>query len=749
MNAFQSSSVDVRRPSHLLIGLLATTAIACVLPPAQASAQSVPPAKAAKAATNPDNAEEVIVTARRRDEALKDVPIALTAFSAAKLELSGIQDISQLQKSTPNLTMQVARGSNSTITAFIRGIGQQDPLWGFEPGVGLYVDDVYIARPQGALLDVYNVDRIEVLRGPQGSLYGRNTIGGAVKYVTAPMKLDPTFSLKVQTGSYNERDVTVSGSYPITSALRVGGAFTRLSHDGYGRNLLTGDQNYNKDLIAGRGSVEFEPNQQFFFRLTADKYIDDSKARVGHREIPGDLGDAPVTSNDYDTYSGMPNKNRVANHGYSLLARYSPNSEWTFKSISAFRKGNTITNIDFAGVPKPELQVPGFYYDSQFSQEVQALYEGPKLKGVFGVFYLDATAGGSADTILGNANLTLNFSGKSLTKSTAVFGDASYDISDRLQVSLGGRYTEDARTGTVYRVLALGLGTAALGGKGIPFQVRTDYTNKKNFSQFTPRGSISYKLDSYLTTYVTVSQGFKSGGFDMRGDAFLTPNTRDGYGPEKVTSYEAGLKGTAFDQRVNFNAAVFYADYSDLQVTIQTAATPPAVGIASIVANAAKARIQGAELEARAQVYGPLSANMSLGLADAKIDQTPVTIANGILVFQNTPKWTGSFQLVYAVPGTVLGGSLSINGGASYRSMTYQFNAPIPALDQKAYTLFDANLAWTSGSGNWRAILSGLNLTDERYKIAGYNFPGITFGNTLAAFYGDPRTAKISMQYSF
>ena len=737
-----------RGHQRFMVNILASTAIALSFQAITASAQTTSPTKPVVAKAGTDT-EEVIVTARRRDEALKDVPIALTAFSAAKLELSGIQDISQLQKSTPNLTMQVARGSNSTITAFIRGIGQQDPLWGFEPGVGLYVDDIYVARPQGALLDVYNVERIEVLRGPQGTLYGRNTIGGAVKYVTAPMKLEPSFALKLQTGSYNERDATVSGSYPITSTLRVGGAFTRLSRDGFGRNLLTGDQNYNKDLIAGRAAVEFEPNQQLFFRLTADKYIDDSKARQGHRESPGDLGDAPVTANAYDTYSGMSNKNRVANHGYSLLARFNATDELTFKSISAFRKGNTITNIDFASVPKPELQVPGFYYDSQFSQEVQALYEGAKLKGVFGVFYLDATAGGAADTILGNANLTLNFSGKSLTKSTAIFGDASYDITDRLQVSLGGRYTDDSRTGSVFRVLALGLGTKELGGKGIPFQVRTDYTNKKSFSQFTPRGSISYKIDNDLTAYVTLSQGFKSGGFDMRGDAFLTPGTKNGYGPEKVTSYEAGLKGAAFDQRVSFNAAVFYADYTDLQVTIQTAATPPQVGIASIVANAAKARIQGAELEARAKLFGPLSANVSLGLADAKLDRTPVTVANGILVFQNTPKWTGNFQLVYEVPGTVLGGNLTINGGPSYRSRVYQFNAPIPALDQKAYALFDANMAWTSQSGHWRAILSGLNLTDERYKIAGYNFPGLTFGNTLAAFYGDPQTVKFSMQYTY
>jgi iron complex outermembrane receptor protein len=154
-------------------------------------------------------------------------------------------------------------------------------------------------------------------------------------------------------------------------------------------------------------------------------------------------------------------------------------------------------------------------------------------------------------------------------------------------------------------------------------------------------------------------------------------------------------------------------------------------------------------LEARAQVTPELSANLSLGLADAKFDRTPVLTANNILVFQNTPKWNGSFQLVYNVPGSIFGGRVSVNGAASYRSFTYQFSAPIPPLDQKAYALVDANISWTSASGAWQAIGSARNLLDERYKVAGYNFPGLTFGNTLAAFYGDPQTFHISMQYKF
>ncbi len=731
---------------HLLMMGAAAAALATVSP-AQAAAPAQPQAKEAQV-------EEVVVTARRREENLKDVPIAVTVFSAEKMSQAGVQNITDLQKSAPNLTLQVARGSNSTTTAFIRGIGQQDPLWGFEPGVGLYVDDVYVARPQGAVMDVYNVDHIEVLRGPQGSLYGRNTIGGAVKYVTARMPETAAFDAKAQYGSYNERDLTLTGSIPLNDVLKIGGGFERSLHDGYGKDLLTGADNYNKDVTAERVTVEFRPTDKVLFRLSGDNFVDKSNARVGHREIPGDALASKtmailVTPDPFDNYSGMSPKNKVWNNGYTLLAQYDATPEWTFKSISAVRHGTTRTNIDFAAVPNPELQVPGRYYDNQFTQELQGLYNGAKLKGVFGVFYLDGLAGGDADTILGNAGLTLNFSGKAKTQSWAGFGDFSYDVTDRLQISLGGRWTTDRREGSVYRIYEVGLGSPQFGGPGKLLQVRTNYTNTHNFEKFTPHLAASFKLTDAVSTYASYSEGFKSGGFDMRGDAFLTPQTSNGYGPEFVKSYELGVKGSFFDHRLDLNTAAFFADYTDLQVTIQTPATPPAVGIASVVENAGKSTIDGFEIEGHARPGGPITANFSVGLADANFDHTPLLAASNVLVFQNTPKWTGYFQLVYTAPEPVLNGKLSANVGASYRSKTYQYSFPIPQIDQPAYTLYDANITWTSASDRWRVGLHGLNLSDEHYRVGGYNLPGLTFGNTLTAFYGNPRTVLVSLEMKY
>ncbi|HZZ32602.1 MAG TPA: TonB-dependent receptor, partial [Phenylobacterium sp.] len=382
--------------SILLAGV---AAVALTSAPGLAYSAAAP---APQAHSDAGQVEELVVTARRREESLKDVPIAVTVFTAAKLEQSGIQDITALQQSTPNMTMQVARGSNSTTTAYIRGIGQQDPLWGFEPGVGLYIDDVYVARPQGTVLDIYNVDHIEVLRGPQGSLYGRNTIGGAVKYVTANLPSEATFDLKGQYGSYNERDGYFTGSMPLGDMVRVGIGAEISQHDGYGKNLLTGAANYNKDVNAERMTIEFRPTDKLFFRLSGDMFEDDSNARQGHREVPGDNGPAqgapsvPVTSNPFDDYSGMSPKNKVTNSGVAFLAQYEVNDALTLKSITASRHGATRTNIDFADVPGPEFQVPGSYNDSQFSQELQALFSSQKLKGVVGLYYFDGLSGGDA-----------------------------------------------------------------------------------------------------------------------------------------------------------------------------------------------------------------------------------------------------------------------------------------------------------------------------------------------------------------
>nr|WP_313417633.1 TonB-dependent receptor [Brevundimonas diminuta] len=704
--------------------------------------------------------DDIIVSARRRDEALKDVPVAVSAFSAEQLEQKGSADITELTRSAPSLTLQAARGSNSTLISFIRGVGQQDPLWGFEPGVGLYMDDVYIARPQAAVLDIFDIQRIEILRGPQGTLYGRNTIGGAIKYVTKRIDADePQGQVRASYGSYNQRDLVASAELPFNDKFAVSAAVARYLRDGYGTNLNTGNEHYNKDVTAARFSAEWTPMDNLFFRLAGDIVKDDSNARHGHREL------APSPADVYDTNAGAGDANRVESKGLSLTGEWNVNEWLTLKSVTAQRDGLTRGNIDFDNLPAPILDIPARYDDDQFSQEFQAVFSGDRWSGVAGVYYLDATASGAFDTVLGLANLTTLTSGSVDTKSYAVFGDFSYDVTDALSVSVGARWTHDEKTGTVFRRQYLGIRSPGFGNAAaVPIAApRTDYTATKEFEKFTPRVSVSYKLTPDLTTYVSWGEGFKSGGFDMRGDAVLYPDTVKGYRPETVETWEIGLKGSLFDNRLNFATAIYDSSYEDQQITTQY---PAGATVASVVDNVGSSSIRGWEFEGRLRVTDNLTLNGMLSYTDAKFEQFMAYIPTGPLNsscptqpgcvvdvsdqrdFQNTPEWTGSIGATYT-HWMENGSSLAFIPSASYRGDYQLFETASPILDQEAFWMFDASLVWTSSNDRLTVGVHGKNLSDEQYRVGGYVFPGALFGDSLIGYYGAPRTVTATVGLKF
>ena len=711
--------------------------------------------------------EELIVTARRREETLKDVPVAVSAFSAETLERQAANDITTLSQTSPNTTVQTARGSNSTLISYIRGIGQQDPLWGYEPGVGLYVDDVYIYRPQGAVLDVFDVSRIEVLRGPQGTLYGRNTIGGAIKYVTNRLGDEAGGKVRATYGSYNQTDLLVEGHTPVAGGLSVGGAYALYKRDGYGKNLTTGAEHYNKDVQAIRLSAEYAPSDDLFFRLAYDKVEDDSNPRHGHRELPALVGGYQVLD-AYDTQAGLGDSNSVTTEGVSLTGEYRATDSLTFKSITASRKGHTTTVIDFDGTPQPTLDIPATYDDRSFSQELQAVYSDETVQGVFGLYYMNSQASGEFDTIAGNLGVSIADGGKVSTQSFAAFFDASANFTDRFKVSVGARATRDHKRSNTFRLFYAGATRSPYQG-GTPrpiLQVRTNYSAEKTFSEFTPRLSASYELTDDLNTYVSYSKGFKSGGWDMRGDAFLTPQTVNGYNPETVDAYELGLKGNLFDRRLSFASAAFLSKYKDQQVTTQVVVPS---GIASSVDNAGASTLYGVEFEAKAAFSQSLSGTVALGYIHAEYDTfsrfvpagapNPVnpsqTIpAGGQIVnvadlygFQNTPEWTGNASLTWR--GDVGGGELAITPMVSYRDSYQQFEQPLPLLDQKAFTLVDLTASWAPENGRFKVLLAGKNLTDERYRTGGYNFGVPTYNNSVIGFYGPPRTYSATVEVKF
>ena len=745
----------MRRTFGIRAGLLLGAALATA--PAYAQTTETPPETPADSASVvADQGDgDIVVTARRRAESVIDVPIAMSVVTGDQLTRTGAVDITALQDKTPNLTLQIARGSNSTLIAFSRGVGQQDPLWGFEPGVGLYLDDVYVARPQGAVLDIFDVERVEVLRGPQGTLYGRNTIGGAIKYVTKRLGNDYAATARASYGSYNQFDLVGQVTVPIGDSFAIGGAIARYKRDGYGTNLTTGADQYDKDVLAARVSAEWTPTDSIFVRLAGDRTLDRSNPRHGTRLL-GNGSDpryAP-TGNVYDTRAGIGDRNRVVAQGVSLTGEFQLSDLLTFKSISAYREGATNTVIDFDNTALPTLDVPAEYDDWQFTQELQLLIQGDRVQGVVGLYYLNADASGAFDTVLGGLNLTTLTSGQVRTKSYAAFGDVSYDLTDRLKVSAGLRYTKDDKTGTVFRRNYTGIRSPRFGNAAaVPGLIRTDYTNDRSFDQFTPRVSISYEPRRDLNLYASWGRGFKSGGFDMRGDAVFTPTTVNGYDPEKITSYEVGMKGTFLDRTLFLNMAGYYSRYTDQQVTIQVPNV--AGGIASFVDNAGKADIYGLEIEGRMVPSRNFSAQVSFGYTNADYKEfltfinggtTPIDVANQ-RVFQNTPEFTAAAS--FTASTDFAGGALSVTPEVTLRSDYSLFEIPTPALDQDGYALVNASANWISGDGRYRIGMALRNLTDQRYRVGGYNFPGALFGNSIIGYYGPPRTATATFEVKF
>ena len=707
------------------------------------------------AETAAEEVGDVVVTARRREETLIDVPIAMSVVSGDTLVQTGAVDITALQDRTPNLTLQIARGSNSTLIAFSRGVGQQDPLWGFEPGIGLYIDDVYVARPQGAVLDIFDVSRVEVLRGPQGTLYGRNTIGGAIKYVTKRLGNEFAGQARASYGSYDQIDLVGQLTIPLTDTLSVGAAVAKYWRDGYGRNLTTGAEQYDKDVLAARVSAEWSPTDEIFVRVAGDRTLDRSNPRHGTRLLPN--GTDPVyapTRSVYDTRAGIGDRNRVVAQGLSLTGEFGLSDALTFKTISAYRDGSTNTVIDFDNTALPTLDVPAEYDDWQFTQEVQLLVEADRVQGVLGLYYLDAKASGAFDTVVGLLNTTTLTSGEVRTKSYAAFGDVSFDVTDKLKLSGGLRYTKDDKRGTVFRRNYTGIRSPLFGNAAaVPGLIRTDYTNDRSFDQFTPRVSISFEPRDDLNLYASWGKGFKSGGFDMRGDAVFTPTTVNGYEPEKISSYELGMKGAFLDRTLFVNLAGYYSRYTDQQVTVQVPNV--AGGIASFVDNAGKADIYGLELETRIVPSRDFSAQLSFGYTNADYKEfltfigggtTPVDVADQ-RVFQNTPKFTVSASVTASTD--FAGGTLSVTPDVALRSDVTLFEIPTPALDQDGYVLANASVNWLSPDGRYRVGMALRNLTDARYRVGGYNFPGALFGNSIIGYYGPPRTATATVEVRF
>ena len=724
-----------------------------------------PPETTAKSdQTKPPAAgEEIVVTARKREENVEEVPVAVTVVTSDKLEEAATADISELQTEVPNLAIYQGRNQSTTLTVFLRGIGQADPLWGVDPGVGLYIDDVYIARPQGALLDVYDVERIEVLRGPQGTLYGKNTIGGAIKYVSKAFSDKATGAVSISPGTQTNRDVRLSyGGALIPGVLRGKLALASLQHKGYGRNLFTGREVSDRNTFAGRGALEWVATEKTRLQFSIDHTKDNAEPKGYQRLAANPLCPAFAVScapNDsrFDTQSGLTPLNGTTSDGMSLVLSSEFGKAWHFKSISAYRQSDSKNNIDFDTTPARITDVIATYYDHQRSQEFQFVYDAnSRLTGVLGAYYFAGEAGGLVKNIFLN-RIFGTTNGKTLTDSVAAFGDGTYKVSDKTNFNFGLRATQEKKNG-----IAFNAGYADDTFSTVT-AVTANYDKSKTFNSLAPKIGVDYKFRDGMMGYVTVSRGFKSGGFNVRAQSSVFPQSAEPFKDETLTVGEVGLKSVLAGGHLVLNAAAFDGKYKDIQVSTFTAYDSNGDGVEDAFfgnfINAGNATMRGVELEfdATSPTLSWLGVSGFGSYLDAKPDEFLDANHDGFVdtqVITNAPKFTGGLRLNFHFP--LRGGLVTASAGAAYRGDAILTNEggpypgrpgqPLLPIAQDAYTLYDAWINWLSPDAKWRFGINGKNLGDKAYLTNGYNIPAL---GVLTGSYGAPRTVLATIEYRF
>lgn len=664
--------------------------------------------------------EEVVVTAEKRAANLQDTPVAVTAVTGETLRALGVSTIEDLQVFTPGVTIT----NDSMAIVNIRGIGTSAFGVATDPSSTVHYDGVYIPRPTTSYQDIFDVERIELLRGPQGVLFGRNSAGGTLNITSrAPTdQLEGTLSATI--GNYDRR--TFSGTVSGPLGERVRGRLTLLKNDrdGIYSNPKTGEKYQDIDRFAVRGALAIDVAENFDLMLRADYGRDRETGYPSVREsYPADLARAGATipRGDDELILDTRPRNNVENGGVSATATY-VTAPVTLKSITAYR-GSTVDQVLDVDATDLFLRNITFYERSRsFSQELQVSNNDPdRLEWIAGAFYLREKARDQLQ-ILEPAR-ALSLPENNVTNALAAYGQATYRVTDRLRLTGGLRYSYEEKD-FAYRVRS---GGVDVGGE----------TAKQSWRAWTPKVGVQYDLGEDVMAYASVTRGFKSGGFQL-GDG-------KPFRPESIWSYEGGLKSMFWDRRVRANLSVFYYDYTDLQVVEYIN------GVATTT-NAGKATLKGGELEVTVRPVHGLDLNAAAAYLDAEYDRffdNGVSLAGKTL--PNAPRWnlTGAAQYRWEFAD---GHSLTLRGDVAWRDRVYFKPNNLSQFSGAPYTLVNARATFASAGDKWEAAVFGRNLTDERYatyKTVGTDATGVSNPALPLAVYGEPRQYGVQLVRRF
>jgi iron complex outermembrane receptor protein len=712
--------------------------------------------------------EEIVVTARRAEESLQRVPISVSAISAEDLAERSIESLSDLGQSVPNLLFgeRGASGRGSAVV-YIRGVGQADVRPTYDPAVGIYIDGVFLGRMQGNDLDTMDVERVEVLRGPQGTLFGKNTSGGAVNIVTRQPDLTAyTGKVQVTGGSRSRFDALASLNVPLVMdkvALLV--AASRRTQDGYGTRA-DGQSMANTDRTSGRLALRLQLSDAFSALFAADALTYDETnsmfklisiypaappVALINRFTPVPYDERWLSQSDFFNYAGGPNSSRGDLYGSALTLTYDLGAA-QLKSISAYRDNVVHSDQDADLSPVTILDEYDESRQRQFSQEFQASGTSldERLGWVLGLYYFDESVHNKVDfsivpallPIIGNASFSNDL--RVQNESYAAFGQSNYALTDQLRLTTGLRYTRD-RKEVDRRNLSY--------PSGIPNQPQA--VRSATSDDVSTRVGLDYQWTPRLMTYLSAAKGYKAGGFNGRASSVTDFNE---YDPESVWTYELGLRSDFFARRVRFNATAFYSDYSDLQLQISGSTTVNgAPAPFNVVTNVPQARIVGGEVELTVIPVRGLELSVEAGFTDARYTELPTDaqfLASQLIDRDSKFVYTPETSVTLAAEYTAaLNGRFELSGRVDYaHKSTIDYDvANSPLLRQKPYGLLNARLTLGHLSNGLSLSLFGTNLTDERYFVGGFDDadtpnPGLGFAFLNMA---PPREYGVSAQWRF
>jgi len=686
-----------------------------------------------------EDMQAIVVTARRRDERLQDVPSAVTAIGAQALERGGANNLADIESAVPNLSLHVGDAKNAVV--YLRGVGQVDSLAFADPGVGIYIDDVYLGRAQGSFLDVIDAQRIEVLRGPQGTLYGRNTIGGAVKFVTNAPSSSPELRLEATGGNHSRREIKAVGNLPIGDrwAARVSAA--KIERDGYAENSVTGRDDGDQDTFAWRAAIRGSLSDAIDLVIAVDQSKNSPRTSRTPARMTPVFGVVPPNTDPFRVDADFAGRDDLDVLGASATLTWELNDQLTLKSITAYREMQYDTELDLDATA---LAFFGVYVNEdqdQRSQELQLSFDGERVDGVAGLYWFRETDftisglfGPAIQLITGSVNDQVN-------RSYAGYGQFTWKFNDRLSSTLGIRYTKEEKD---FRR------TQEFFAPTTPFPVPlgsglqiTSIDTDGDWSSVSPRAGLEYKFSDSMLGYVSASRGFKSGGFDGRSN---TAAQAAAYDPETLWAYEVGLKSTFAGGRTTLNVAAFYNDYKNLQLSSFVADQNG--NFAALFTNAGAATMQGVDIELNARLTDQFTLSAAVGLLDSEYDKyigPGGQDISGQRKLVNAPKVTARLSPTFVVP--IGEGRLTFGSDISYRSKTYPVVSSSEVLAQNGFTLFNASIGWESAAGNWRVAAVGKNLGDKRYVTHGFDLSD-SLGYQLG-YFGDPRTYGLTVRWQY